>query len=115
MDPETMFSKTSFLGNHDNVIKAVLAGEIDAGATFNEAFEKAASSGMDTQNLEIIAKTEDIPKDALAVRPGMSEELIAKIQKAFVDFNNYQGIETKVQGFVESSDKDYDVIRSVQG
>lgn len=115
MNPDTVFNKTSFLGNHDNVIKAVLSGEIDAGATFNEAFEKAASSGMKINDLEIIARTEDIPKDALAVRPGISEELINKLQKAFVDFDNYMGIETKVQGFVESKDNDYDVIRRVQG
>lgn len=115
MNPDNMFNKTSFLGNHDNVIKAVLSGEIDAGATFNEAFEKAASSGMAVNDLEIIARTEDIPKDALAVRPGVPEELVKKLQKAFVDFSDYRGIETKVQGFVESSDEDYDVIRSVQG
>jgi len=114
MNPDKTFSKTVFLGNHDNVIKAVLAGEIDAGATYNEAFDKAKLDGIDMTNLQILAKTEDIPKDALAVRSDLPKELIEKLKKAFVEFDDYQGIETKVQGFVESSDKNYDVIRAVQ-
>lgn len=114
MNPDKTFSKTVFLGNHDNVIKAVLNGEIDAGATFNEAFDKAKLDGIDISNLQILAKTEDIPKDALAVRSDFSKELITKLKKAFVEFDDYHGIETKVQGFVESADENYNVIRAVQ-
>lgn len=114
MNPDKTFSKTVFLGNHDNVIKAVLNGEIDAGATFNEAFDKAKLDGIDISNLQILAKTEDIPKDALAVRSDLPKELIIKLKKAFVEFDDYRGIETKVQGFVESADENYNVIRAVQ-
>ncbi len=39
IDPDKIFSRTSFMRNHDNVIKGVLLGELDAGATYNEAID----------------------------------------------------------------------------
>ncbi|MDI6602372.1 MAG: phosphate/phosphite/phosphonate ABC transporter substrate-binding protein [Thermoanaerobacteraceae bacterium] len=113
IDPDTIFSKTSFMGSHDNVIKAVLSGEIDAGATYNEAIDMAAANGLPVNELEIIAQTEDIPKDAIAVSPNMPEDTVLKLQKAFVGFNDFSGIESPVQGFVESNDSTYDVIRAI--
>lgn len=113
MNPDTIFSKAVFLGNHDNVINAVLQREIDAGATYNEALEKAQASGIPVGEISIISKTEDIPKDALAARKDMPDEMIAKLKKAFIEFKNYEGIETKVQGFIESMDSQYDIIRKL--
>lgn len=113
MDPDKIFNKVVFLGNHNNVIDAVLKKEIDAGATYDEAFIKAQESGVPVEELNIIAKTDDIPKDALAARKDFPEELITKLREAFVKFNNYEGIETKINGFIESSDTLYDIIRSL--
>lgn len=113
MDPDRIFEKVQFLGNHDNVIDAVLRGEVDAGATYNEAFEAAAKKGIDVSKLLVVMKTEDIPKDVLAARKDFPEELLEELKKRFVTFTEYQGIETKVQGFVESSDALYDVIRNL--
>ena len=111
MDPDRIFSKVNFLGNHDNVIEAVLAGEIDAGATYNEAMDTAKIKGLDISQIEIISKTEDIPKDVLAARKDLDVEIIRRLKDAFVEFDSYDGIETKVQGFIESHDHQYDVIR----
>jgi phosphate/phosphite/phosphonate ABC transporter binding protein len=113
MNPDSIFEKVLFLGNHDNVIDAVLRGEIDAGATYNEAFEAAMKKGMDVEKLCIISKTEDIPKDVLAARKEFPLELLEELKKRFVTFSDYEGIETKVQGFIESSDTMYDVIRNL--
>jgi len=113
MNPDTIFSKVVFLGNHDNVINAVMQREIDAGATYNEAFEKAQANGVAVSELNIISKTDDIPKDALAARQDMPESIVEALRKAFVEFNNYEGIETKVQGFIESTDAQYDIIRKL--
>jgi ABC-type phosphate/phosphonate transport system substrate-binding protein len=111
MDPDRIFSQVNFLGNHDNVIEAVLAGEIDAGATYNEAMDTAKMKGLDISRIEIISKTEDIPKDVLAARKDLDVEIIRRLKDAFVEFDSYEGIETKVQGFIESHDHQYDVIR----
>lgn len=111
MDPDRIFSNVTFLGNHDNVIEAVLAGEIDAGATYNEAMDTAKLKGLDISKIQIISKTEDIPKDVLAARKDLNVLIIQKLKDAFVEFDSYEGIETKVQGFIESHDHQYDVIR----
>ena len=113
LHPDKLFSKVVFLGNHDNVIDAVLRGEVDAGATYNEAFEAAKKKGVDLTKLTILSQTEDIPKDVLAARKEFSMELLEKLQEAFVSFSDYEGIDTKVQGFIKSHDSQYDVIRKL--
>ena len=113
MNPDTTFSKVSFLGSHDNVIKAVLSGEIDAGATYNEAMDNANRNGLDTKKLTVIAKTEDIPKDVIAANPRLDKLLVEKLQKSFAEFNDFKGINTVVDGFVISKDSNYDVIRKL--
>ncbi len=111
MDPDKIFSSVSFLGNHDNVIEAILAGEVDAGATYNEALDSAKRKGLDISQIEIISKTEDIPKDVLAAKKELDVEIIQQLKDAFVAFDAYEDIETKVEGFIESHDHHYDVIR----
>ena len=113
MNPKTVFSKTSYLGSHDSVIKAVLSREYDAGATYNEAMEGAEKSGINLDEFRIIAKTPDIPKDAIAVNPNLSKEFTALLRQAFVEYVKAPNIKSPVEGFVESDDAKYDVIREV--
>lgn len=113
INPDTIFKNTSFLGSHDNVINAVLSGEIDAGATYNEAMDNAQKNGVDISGIKIIAKTEDIPKDAIAASAKLDKELINKLQKAFEEFNDFKGINTIVTGFTAAKDSNYDVIRKI--
>lgn len=108
MNPDTIFEKVVFLGNHNNVVNAILAGEVDAGATYDEVFNQARADGLFTDELIIVARTEEIPKDALAARKEMPAALMEKLSSAFVAFS---GADTTVQGFVKSEDKAYDIIR----
>ncbi len=110
LDPERDFLKHSFLGSHDNVIQSVLSGEIDAGATYDEAFERMKSEGYPMEKLDIIAKSDDIPKDAIAASSLLADDLKDKLEKAFV---NYIPVETDIGGFVKSSDERYNIIRNV--
>ncbi len=112
--PERDLGHITFAGSHDNVIKGVLAGDFAAGATYNEAFEKAQKNGIDTSKLRIISKTGNIQKDAIAFSKKLSPELLDKISKAFVGFDNFKGLNTPVTGFVEGKDSNYDLIREVQ-
>lgn len=113
MNPDKMFSNISFVGSHDNVINGVLNGSFDAGATYNEALDKAKENGVNIDDLIVISMTDNIQKDAIAVNPNMSLDRIDDIKNAFVNFNDFQGITTPVNGFVEANDTDYDLIRSV--
>ena len=114
LDPNKDLGKVTFAGSHDNVIKGVLAGDFDAGATYNEAYEKAEKNGVDVKKLRIISKTGNIQKDAIAFSKRLKPELLEKIGKAFVEFDNFAGLNTPVTGFVEGKDSNYDLIREVQ-
>lgn len=115
--PETFFSENIFLGSHDRVIEAVLDGTVDAGATYSEAVEAARGRGLTVQNLEIVAKTESIPKDAIAARPGFDEVLLGKITNAFIETTDKKAgcsflmNKTGLNGFISASDQVYDIIR----
>lgn len=113
-DPESFLGEITFAGSHDQVIAGVASGDYAAGATYNEAYEKAEKSGMDMSKIKIISKTGNIQKDAIAFSNKMDPELMEKIKKAFVTFNDFQGITTPVTGFVEGKDSNYDLIRDVQ-
>lgn len=110
---ETFFASTTFLGNHDRVIDAVLDGSIDGGATYSEALDAAKARGVPTDNLIILAQTDAIPKDAIAGRPGLEPHLVKELQQAFKELTDKdtQYAKTKITGFIEAQDEAYDVIR----
>jgi methyl-accepting chemotaxis protein PixJ len=63
--PEKFFKKLSFGGTHENVIKAVASGEVDAGTVRTDAIERAVERGEakleDFKVLNEQQKTEEFP------------------------------------------------------
>lgn len=116
LDLNRDLSEVSFLGNHDNVISAVLSSEYDAGATYNEAWERAKNSGVNVNSLKIIRKTEDIPKDVIAAKPELDAELVEGIRNSFINVAGERDIknsldQTNITGFIKTEDSNFDVIR----
>jgi phosphate/phosphite/phosphonate ABC transporter binding protein len=65
-DPATLFTYR-FLGSHDAVIKAVLAGDVDAGAVSRHAFDGWAGEHSDAgAPLRILTETSRMPGDVFA-------------------------------------------------
>jgi phosphate/phosphite/phosphonate ABC transporter binding protein len=116
-NPETFFAETVFLGSHNRVIDAVLDGTVDAGATYSEAMEAAKGYGLAVHNLVILKQTEDIPKDVIAGRPGMDQQLLANLKQVFIETTDRTSAhvtlmkKTGLNGFIEAQDQVYDVIR----
>jgi phosphate/phosphite/phosphonate ABC transporter binding protein len=113
LNPDSLFDKVSFMGSHDNVIKEVLCGKLDGGATYNEALDSASKKGLDISKVNIIAKTDDIPKDALAARHNLNEELYNKLKAAFLSFKNNGELNSPITGFIEATDERYNIIREL--
>ena len=115
--PETFFSETVFLGSHNRVIDAVLDGTVDAGATYSEAVETAKEYGLAVHNLVILKQTDAIPKDVIAGRPGLDEQLLASLKQVFIETTDRTSThasvmkKTGLNGFIEAQDQVYDVIR----
>jgi phosphate/phosphite/phosphonate ABC transporter binding protein len=115
-DPEDYFGENLFLGSHNKVIAAVLSGDIDAGATYSEAFEAAGPAAMD--KLEIIFQTEPIPTDAVAAASGMPAEIFQALQQSFTAARDDDGTDcadgmrkAHITGFKVADDAAYDVVR----
>jgi len=114
-NPETFFSRTSFLGSHNKVIEAVISGEIQAGATYSEAFDEAGAKAA--SNLDIIFRTDPIPKDVIAAGRTVNQDVARALVDAFeaVQEGNAacgRAMEgAHINGFVGSNDADYDVVR----
>ena len=116
-NPDKFFAETVFLGSHNRVIDAVLEGSVDAGATYSEAMDSAKANGLAVHNLVILKQTESIPKDVIAGRPGLDQQLLASLKQVFIENTDKTSKHaslmknTGLNGFIEAQDQVYDVIR----
>jgi phosphate/phosphite/phosphonate ABC transporter binding protein len=118
ISPDSFFKETIFAGDHMKVIAAVLDGRVDAGATYDNALGIAKASGMPSDNLVIIAGTDPIPHDAIAVRIGLDEALAKRIQTALVNLDKTEAgrriianSKKKLSGHVIAQDSTFNVVR----
>ena len=118
MNPENFFKATMFAGDHNKVIAAVLDGQADAGATYDNALGVAKATGMATENLVTLASTDPIPHDAITVRTGLGKALADKIQGALVNLDKTEtgrriiaASKKKLSGHVVAQDSLFDVVR----
>ena len=118
INPESYFKETIFAGDHNKVIAAVLGGGVDAGATYDNAPVIARAAGVATENLAILASTDPIPHDAIAVRIGLDNALAKKIQTALVDLDKSEAgrriianSKKKLSGHVVAEDSLFDIVR----
>lgn len=84
-NPETFFGKSVFAGSHNAVILSVLRGDVDGGATYDDARAAVAKSYPDIfDKVRVIAYTEDIPNDTVTARKGLDPALKAKIKNGLM-------------------------------
>jgi phosphate/phosphite/phosphonate ABC transporter binding protein len=113
-NPDTHLGKVTFAGSHDNVIGCVIDKDVDGGATYDEAFENATANGMATHELQVIAKTDNIPKDTIASNLRVPKEVRDKLRTSMIQYRDFHKYDTHVEGFHASTDEQYDVIRAVR-
>lgn len=81
-NPETFFAKTVFAGSHNAVVLSILKGEVDGGATYDDARAIVAKDFPDVYDkIKVIAYTEDIPNEAISVRKGLAPDLKLRIKE----------------------------------
>jgi phosphate/phosphite/phosphonate ABC transporter binding protein len=116
--PENYFKETFFAGSHDRVIAAVLERRADAGAIYDGALAVAKRFGVPTENLTTVVSTDPIPHDAIAVRLGLDDALVKRIQLALINLDQSEAgrrviahSKKKLTGHVMAQDSLYDVVR----
>jgi phosphonate transport system substrate-binding protein len=105
------------LKHHDSVAKAVLKGEVDAGAVKDVIAYKYQKMG-----LRFIFQSGPIPSVPISVRKDAPKELVDSIKKALLKIDTQDPATRKMlqtwdpefrYGFVEASDADYEGVRKM--
>ncbi len=80
-DPDKFFSQTVFAGSHPNVILAIYRGQVDGGASFEDARTNIQAQFPDVMDkVKVLTYTDPIPNDTWSLSAKLSPELRAKIR-----------------------------------
>ncbi len=103
---------------HDQGVLAVLNGDVDAAAIFQDARNIVTKDYPSVfEETRILAFTEPIPNDTISVRSDMSAEWVDKIKKAFIDIGKDEEGHAIIkeiythEGYVESKDSHFEIVR----
>lgn len=125
-------SKETFVKTHDEVVRLVYEGKVDAGAAF---YSPPSSDGLmrdararlkekfpDVETKVIIlAKTDPIPNDPIVFSKNFNPDVARRLYTALVKLaTNVKGKQTLLdlygtEGFVKAADADYNSLRNVIG
>jgi phosphate/phosphite/phosphonate ABC transporter binding protein len=105
-----------YLGHHDDVAKAVLKGDFDAGGMLESIAYKFVPQG-----LRIIKVSPDIPGFNISVTREMDPGLKERLKGVLLDINDQKAetrqvlksINPRQTGFIEANDDDYSGIRGM--
>lgn len=114
VDIDRDLSNFSFAGGHTDAVLAVLLGKADAGASISTSFI-GLTNPTDAAKMRVLATTDPIPEEPIAVRAGLPEPLKKKIAEAFISIKSPEDREKFLEGrdyhYIPCNEADYDVIR----
>ncbi|MDZ7736874.1 MAG: PhnD/SsuA/transferrin family substrate-binding protein [Gammaproteobacteria bacterium] len=111
IDYHTYFNKVYFLGSHPRVTDAIVAGSVDAGATWDYNLKKAIEKHGDIFN--IIATVGTIPNLGIASNSLLSDDVKKKIKSALINIDPMLLKGLPASGYVAGDDAYYDKVREV--
>lgn len=114
--PLEKLNSYGFLEHYDNVVRSVLHGDFDAGIVTDTTASRWESKGIRTLYL-----SEQLPAYNITASSNTSETLVSKVQNALLklDSSNPQhrpvleSLDKLNTGFAETTDSEYDIIRSL--
>jgi phosphonate transport system substrate-binding protein len=110
---ESDFAVASFVGNHDNIASAVLAGNFDAGAVKDETFDKFATRG-----LRSLAELPHVADHAFVATRRVPDELVVRLRVALQGLRDSEsgrailkGLQPNLTAIIPAQGRDYDSLR----
>ena len=106
--------ETAFIGHYDNIARGVMAGDFDAGILKDtKAYE------WEKKGLKIIYASEHLPPYNIAVKSRLDPAVYARLKAAFLKLDRknpnhlpvIQALNRNYDGFADTSDSEYDVVR----
>lgn len=120
IDPQKDVTGVTVQG-HDKGVLAVLNGDVDAAAVFEDARNTVKKDNPNVfSQTKVIYYTQPIPNDTICVRPDMASSWKKKIQDAFISISkDPQGKKIIYDvyshiGYKIGNDKDFDVVRTYE-
>lgn len=113
IEPKRDFKNVIFTGAHDANAVAVANGRVDAATIADRILDAAISKGhIKQEQIHVVWRSQPIPESPMVWRKDLPDDLKKKVKAAFLavkDLNwSDQG---KLNGFRETNDAAYDVIR----
>jgi len=105
-----------FIGHYDNIVRAVLNKDFDAGILKDTMAYKWEGKGI-----RILYETPDLPPYNIAASKNVDPVMLKKLQNAFLqlDTNNpehmeiIKALDKKYNGFAPTNDQEYDIVRKL--
>lgn len=110
------FASSAYIKHYDNIAKAVLHGDFDAGILKESVAEKFLPEG-----LRVIHRSEPLPSYVFAVSRELPLTTIAKLKKAMLELKRdtpeniavLDALDSSYEGFAPASNQDYDAVRKL--
>ena len=110
------FKDYKFIGHYDNIARAVAIGDFDAGILKDTTAFKWQNKG-----LRILYRSPDLPPYNIAVTSRVSDDMANKLKNAFLKLDGktpehlqvIKALDKKYDGFADTSDAEYDIVRKL--
>lgn len=115
LNPDRLFAQSRFAGSHNAVILSVLKGEVDAGATYDDARAAVAKTYPEVfTQLRVVAYTKNIPNDTVSARKDLDPVLKHKIRAGLIQLSKTpEGSKVLKQVYGISGLMDFDALNEV--
>ncbi len=105
-----------FIGHYDNIVRAIMIGDFDAGILKDTMAYKWEGKGV-----RILYATPDLPPYNITASKNVDNATFMKLQKAFLDLDPknpehlkiIKALDKKYDGFARTSDEEYDIVREL--
>jgi phosphonate transport system substrate-binding protein len=113
IDPDTYFGRVLFTGSHDANALAVFNKRVDAATIADRIFDAAVQKNLvKAEEIHVVWRSDPIPESPTVWRRNLPDDLKQKIKTAFLSIKDITWADQgKLNRFVETNDKNYDVIR----
>jgi phosphonate transport system substrate-binding protein len=113
IEPKRDFKNVIFTGAHDANAVAVANGKVDAATIADRILDAAVAKGhIKADQIHVVWRSAPIPESPMVWRKDLPDDLKAKIKAGFLSINNLNWSDQgKLNGFRETNDAAYDVVR----
>ncbi len=112
--PLNKFKDYKFIGHYDNIVRAVMNGDFDAGILKDTMAYKWQGKGI-----RILYATDNLPPYNITASKNVDRKTLLELQNAFLSLNSknpkhmkvIKALDAKYDGFAKTSDAEYDIVR----